>query len=146
MIKIIALSITCPSLAFADNNSSSNTQAPSTQASQESSDDSESSISPDPKNATSSSALKENNSASSKSDDSKTGEDEDSTDNEEDIPDPDKPTKAGWFKDSKGNTYYYKDINAKPLTGWQKISGKWYYLDPLYEMPVSWRRLMGMVL
>ena len=128
---IVALSITCPSLAFADNSdSSSDVQTSSTQTSKESSDNSESLASSASKSTTSTSASKEDDSANSKSDDPKTETDKDTADVEEDIPDPDKPTKAGWFKDSKGNTYYYKNINAKPLTGWQKISGKWYYLDP----------------
>ena len=41
-----------------------------------------------------------------------------------------KPTKAGWMKDTDGTWYYFSSVNAAPKTGWLKTGGKWYYLDP----------------
>ncbi len=36
------------------------------------------------------------------------------------------PTNGWWFENNKW--YYYR--NAERLTGWEKVSGIWYYLDP----------------
>lgn len=38
--------------------------------------------------------------------------------------------RAGWLKDSEGAWRYYSERNSHPLSGWQKVSGYWYYLDP----------------
>ena len=41
-----------------------------------------------------------------------------------------KPTKAGWMKDADGTWYYFTSVKAAPKTGWLKLGGKWYYLNP----------------
>lgn len=41
-----------------------------------------------------------------------------------------KPTKAGWLQDADGAWYYFSSVTAAPSTGWIKLKGKWYYLDP----------------
>lgn len=131
---IVALSITCPSLAFADNNdSSSDVQVSNAQISKD--DDSESLTPLDPKDKSSIPQSEEDSTNAEPNDpssetDSETDADKDNTDIDEDVSDPSKPTEAGWFKDDKGNTYYYSDPNSDPLIGWQEISGKRYYLDP----------------
>ena len=35
-----------------------------------------------------------------------------------------------WFKDPTNNAWYYLGAEGKMLTGWQYISGIWYYLNP----------------
>ena len=37
--------------------------------------------------------------------------------------------RTGWYK--SGSTYYYYNSDGKKQYNWQKISGKWYYFDPL---------------
>ena len=41
-----------------------------------------------------------------------------------------KPTKAGWLKDTDGTWYYFTSVNSTPKTGWIKSGGKWYWLAP----------------
>ena len=41
---------------------------------------------------------------------------------------------SGWLKNAYGGWYYFK--SGKPVTGWQKISGKWYYFGSDPEYPV----------
>lgn len=35
-----------------------------------------------------------------------------------------------WFKDTQNNSWYYLGQDGEMYTGWQNISGKWYYLNP----------------
>ena len=35
-----------------------------------------------------------------------------------------------WFKDPQNNSWYYLGANGEMYTGWQFISGIWYYLNP----------------
>ena len=133
-LLFVAIILATTGLAFADNNdASSGVQVSNAQISKD--DDSESLTPLDPKDKSSipqseeDSTNAEPNDSSSETD-SETDADKDNTDIDEDVSDPSKPTEAGWFKDDKGNTYYYSDPNSDPLIGWQEISGKRYYLDP----------------
>ena len=48
----------------------------------------------------------------------------------------------GWLSDSDGDWYYFK--NGKALTGWQKISGKWYYFyDDYPRMATGYEEIDG---
>lgn len=43
-------------------------------------------------------------------------------------------TKPGWLevKVGRDSTWYYLDAKGKPMTGWQKINGVWYYFNDFY--------------
>ncbi|MBR2834981.1 MAG: hypothetical protein IKE43_04635 [Coriobacteriales bacterium] len=55
---------------------------------------------------------------------------------------PTKLTYSGWQKIS--GTWYYYNANCVQLTGWQKISGAWYYLRPSDgAMLTGWQKFNG---
>ena len=48
-------------------------------------------------------------------------------------------TRPGWMEDKNGSysTWYYLDANGKPVTGWKKINGVWYYFNDFYGQMYS---------
>ena len=41
--------------------------------------------------------------------------------------------RAGWFQDEAGAWYYYDENSGDQVSGWKKVGGIWYYLDPENE-------------
>lgn len=49
---------------------------------------------------------------------------------------PEQSQKNGW--EQRGYDWYYY-VNGRRVTGWQQISGIWYYMDPNGRMQTGWR-------
>lgn len=39
--------------------------------------------------------------------------------------------RAGWVKDEEEHWYYYHPESGQMMSGWQRVGGAWYYLDPM---------------
>lgn len=48
--------------------------------------------------------------------------------------------KSGWVTE-QGKNYYYQ--NNKPVEGWKKLAGTWYYFDRGGSMATGWRKVNG---